>query len=109
MKPQSRHLIHVGINFVMVPAPSISKANSLQFQQAILSEGLDFQRVETPGSQLVVTRDPPSPLRIAVGIFDPQNSQVGQILVIAEQPKSALSLFIQETEAALTAFGNVWS
>lgn len=108
MKPHSGRLIHVGINFLTIPTSSISNQTSIQFQQAIIAQGLEFQRLERAESQLVVLRETPSPLQIRVGPPDPGNPQFGQVLIIAENPNTPFDLFLKETEAALEAFNDVW-
>jgi hypothetical protein len=105
MRPHSRHIIHLGINFITVPVPVITSQSSLMFQQAVISEGLDFVRAENPGNQIRLTREAPSPLQITVGVLGPQ---IGQVLIVAPHPKASLGLFIQEVEAALGAFQTVW-
>ena len=103
MKPQSRHIIHLGINVITIPAPIITRQSSLMFQQAILSSGLDFTKVENRENQIVLVREIPAHLQMAVSSLE---SQAGQLLVVSNQ--GPLSLFIQETEAVITAFENVW-
>jgi hypothetical protein len=105
MKPQSRYIIHYGINFIIIPVPAISHQTSLRFQQAIISHGLDFVRVENLKNQITIIRDSPSPLHLTVGALE---SQVGQFLIVAPNPKSSVELFIQEAEAAVAAYAEVW-
>lgn len=105
MKPQSRYIIHIGIDFITIPVPVITQQTYLLFQQAIMSEGLEFPRVENMKGQIVLTRESPSPLQVTVTTLE---SQVGQFLVMAPAPKGALELFLQETEAAINAFETVW-
>ncbi|MFQ5615078.1 MAG: hypothetical protein ACE5GO_01250 [Anaerolineales bacterium] len=105
MKPHSRYVIHVGINFITIPAPVITPLSALSFQQAIIANGLEFVSAENPKNKIILTRESPSPLQITVSMLEPQ---VGQILVVAPNPKGSLKLFIQEMEAALKAFETVW-
>jgi hypothetical protein len=105
MKPHSRQLVHVGINYVMVPPVTLSRQAALIFQQAVLSEGLEFQNVETTSSQLSLIRQLPSPLQMQILIPSPQ---IGQFLIVAPEIETSLELFAQEAEAALNAFDKVW-
>lgn len=105
MKSQSRVIIHAGINFISVPAPLISQQTILAFQQAIISHGLEYNRMETPKNTIVLFRDAPYPLQISVLSHE---SQVGQLLVVTPQPKGTLDLFISEAEAAIQAYESVW-
>lgn len=105
MKPHSRYIIHLGVNFTTIPSPVVTNQSSLAFQQAIISSGLDFVRAENPENRIVLTREAPSPLQISVSVLD---AQVGQVLLVAPHPKGSLELFAQEAEAALEAFEAVW-
>jgi len=106
MKPHSRLIVFAGINFLTLPAPIIAYQTSLAFQQSIVSNGLEFIRVENPKNSIVISRETPYPLQITVSLLEPQ--PIGQIMIIAPQPKGGLDLFIKETEAAIQAFESVW-
>ncbi len=105
MKPYSRYIIHLGINFITIPAPTITSRISTVFQQEIISGGLDFVRAENLEDRIILTREDPSPLQISVGMLPHQS---GQVLIVAPNPKGSLDLFIQETESALEAFEKIW-
>jgi hypothetical protein len=106
MKPHSRYVVHLGINFITIPVPIISHQTNLMFQQAVISHGLEFIKIESPKNQVVLTRESPSPLQVTISALEPQ---IGQVLIVAPNPKVSLELFIQEAEAALNAFEEVWS
>lgn len=106
MKAQSRVIIHMGINFYSIPMPLINSQTLLAFQQAIMEEGLEYSRVESPKNAISLLRDAPSPLQITVSTPE---SQVGQLLIIAPNQKGTLELFIQEAEAAVQAYEKVWT
>jgi hypothetical protein len=105
MQSGERYILHLGINFVTIPAPIITPQSALAFQQAVITSGLDYVRAENPKGQVILTRETPSPLQITVSALEPQ---VGQILVVAPNPKGTLDLFIKEAEAAVEAFETVW-
>jgi hypothetical protein len=105
MKPNSRVVVFSGINFVTVPAPVISRQTFLAFQKSILDNGLEFVRTESPKDSIVLMRDTPYPLQVTVNLLQ---GQVGQLLIIAPQPKSSQEIFIQESEAAIHAYEEVW-
>lgn len=106
VKPHSRFIIHIGINYFTVPPPAITNQAFLAFQQAVLTNGLEFSKVENQKNSIVLVRESPAPLQITVNALEPP---VGQILVVAPQPKGSLELFIQEVEAAVRAYESVWS
>lgn len=106
MKTQSRVIIHSGINFISIPVPLVTNQTFLAFQQAVISHGLEYNRVEAPKNTISLIRDTPSPLQITVSALE---TQVGQLLIVAPQPKGPLDLFIKEAEAAVEAFETIWS
>lgn len=108
MKTQSRVIVHAGINFVSVPVPLVVPKTLLAFQQAAMSYGLEYSRVESPKNTISLFRDVPSPLQITVLSHE---SQVGQLIILAPQHKGSLvlDLFIKEAEAAVQAYETVWA
>mgnify|MGYP001616030245 CR=1 FL=1 len=102
----SRRLIHVGINYLTIPAPQVTHSSSLLFQQAVLANGLEFVRAENREKQLILTREVPSPLQIIVNVSGPE---VGQIAIVAPHLKHSVEMFIKEAEASISAFTSVWS
>lgn len=105
MKTQSRMIIHVGINFISAPAPLVSQQTVLLFQQAIMAHGLEYNRVETVKNAVSLLREAPSPLQISVASIE---AQMGQLVIVAPQPKVPLDLFIKEAEAAIQAYESAW-
>ncbi len=105
MKTQSRVIVHAGINFISIPVPLIVPQTLLAFQQAVMTHGLEYNRVEAPKNTISLLRDTPYPLQITVSAHE---SQVGQLLILTPQPKGSLDLFIKEVEAAIRAYESVW-
>jgi len=106
MKTQSRVIVHAGISFISIPVPLVVSQTFLAFQQAIIANGLEYNRTETPKNTISLLRDIPYPLQITVSSLD---SQVGQLLILTPQPKGSLDLFVQEAEAAIQAYESVWT
>lgn len=111
MKSESRHPIHMGINFVISPPPIINAQSYLQFQKSLVSCSVEFTsaaRRELPQEHRIeVIRDTPTPLRVAVVASASQ--PVGQLLILATpEPGRTLEYFIQETELVVEAFESTW-
>lgn len=106
MNPDSRQIIHIGINFVISPLPSINPQSRLKLQQSLIESGLDYSKVEFNEKQIVVVRETPTRLEIKVAATD--NPQVGQLLILAPHPKRPLISFVQEAVAVVQAFGATW-
>jgi hypothetical protein len=107
MKPHSRVIIRAGINFITIPASMINTSTLLAFQQAVVSNGLEYNKLETQKNGVILFRDSPSPLQITVNMLEPP---MGQLLVVALQSKGSLAfeLFTQEVEAVIQSYEAVW-
>lgn len=105
MKIDHQKFIHLGINFVTSPRPILTQQKMLEFQQAIINNGLEFSRFEQNPEVVNIIRDSISPLTIRV--ISP-NQPYGQIIVISQFPRIPLNLFVDEACAAIDAFNDVW-
>lgn len=106
MKPQSRHIIHTGINFVMSPPPIIDLRSSyLDFQKNLIACGVEFTTSVCREGRIELVRQVPGPLQITVIASAPQ---VGQLVVVAPHPKRPLDLFVKEAIAIVEAFNATW-
>lgn len=109
MKPGSRKLIYVGINFVISPPPVINPESFLKFQEALISHSVDFTESSRQEQQyehrIEISRGTP-PLRIVVIASTKQ--PIGQLLILAPNPARSVDYFIQETEQITEAFVETW-
>lgn len=106
MKPQSRHPIHMGINFITSPPPIINSQSYLEFQRCLISRSVEFTKAVHREHQIEVVREAPAPIRIMVGTLVPQ--PIGQLLIVAPHPSRSLEYFIQEAEYIAEAFSTTW-
>jgi hypothetical protein len=106
MYPDSRQIIHMGINFLMSPMPVIDMQSNLNFQQSLVIHGIDFTKVEFKEREIVVVREMPARLEVKVAAVGPPS--VGQLLILAPHPGRDLTLFTKEAEAVVKAFDSTW-
>lgn len=106
MYPDSRQIIHMGINFRISPLPTIDVHSNLGFQQALVHHGIDFSRVAFKEQEIVVARDTPTRLEVKIATVAPPS--VGQLLILAPHPGRDLMLFTKEVEAIVGAFQATW-
>jgi hypothetical protein len=110
MKPESRHPIHMGINYITSPPPVINPQSYLKFQESLISCSVEFtnsaRREHEQGHRIEVVRDVPTPLQIVVNASTSQ--PIGQLLLVAPQPARTLEYFIQEAEQVVEAFDATW-
>ena len=108
MKTRARKFVHMGINYVVLPTVSIDQRKSLQFQEALLSAGIDFTSVALQDQQIRVQRKPPLPLEIRVIVQAAKPKSLAQVLILGPAPYNALNNFASEVEAVLQAFEQTW-
>ncbi len=106
MRPESARFIHLGINIITIPGALMSAQTALRFQQAAIAEGLEYQDVQTAPDRVTLARTSGSHLEISA--ITP-NPQFLQLLVVAPEPKYALTSFAADVVAATAAFSRVWS
>ena len=106
MNTDSRQTIHIGINFVFSPLPTIDAQSKVRFQQSLLTSGIDFARTDSKEREVFVLRETPSRLEIRVVAMP--GAPVGQLLVVSPDPKTELELFAKDAEAIVEAFEATW-
>ena len=106
MNSETRQTIYMGISFIVTPMPVVDRQSFVGFQGALLSGGIEFTQAAFPVErQIVITRGGISPLNITITTNPPAS---GQLLIIAPQPGSDLSVFTKEAEAVVAAFDATW-
>lgn len=107
MKNHSSKLLHVGISLLMAPGVAINQRAVLAFQQAILEQGLEYDKIDASNpNRIVIVRERVSPLSIFVQVEQP--ILLPQLTVVAPHPKVLVDTFITETEAAARAFEQIF-
>ncbi len=106
MLPDSRQTIHLGINFVLSPMPTISLQSNIGFQQSLVAHGIEFSRVEFKEREIGVIHEAPTRLEVKVAALGPPS--VGQLLILAPGPGHDAELFAREAEAIIQAFDVTW-
>lgn len=101
----SRVSIHFGVNFVLAPQPVLDSKHNLSFQGALADAGLNFSNVQHTTDRIVLGRDSP-PLQ--VDVLHQPGPPVGQLRVLAPQPKRTLKEFADEADMARDAFQEAW-
>lgn len=105
MDPKTRDNIHVGINFIVNPTPTIDPQSYIGFQQSLTEQRIHFSRSEREPS-IVVIREKPAPLEVKVGTVS--GSPLGQLLIVAPYPGCDFTLFGVDAESVVEAFETTW-
>lgn len=106
MNTDSRQTIHLGINFVFSPIPTIDAPSKVRFQQSLLDSGIDFTRTDFKDREVFVFRETPTRLEIRVVAIP--GAPVGQLLIVSPDPRTELELFTKDAEAIVEAFQATW-
>ncbi len=107
MIPESRQVIHVGLNYVLNPLPALTRDKKLDFQRTLEEQGLvpDRFQVQRDGREIVVWSKSPIPLEIKIGAVG--EAPIGQLLMIATHP-GVFELAQKQIAAATAAFEKTW-
>lgn len=106
MNPESRETVYAGFNFVLNSRLTIDKKTNLRFQQELVNEMIDVQRVEFTSERITAIRLEPRILEINVLALP--NSPVSQLLITTQGIGCTLQMFGQEAEAVIRAFAQTW-
>ena len=84
MREDTRHTIHLGVNFVFSPKPDISGRKHLDFQARLAEEQIEFDQAVRNAGHVVFVKSGPRILQVRVGGTDQPEAPLGQLLVIAK-------------------------
>lgn len=94
-------LIHVGINFILIPQPPLSKRISLAFQGSLIDQGVDIAGTQYTSDGIIIACYEPVALEARISSTAPN---VGQLLILGGQNPGSVDLFSQRVEAILQAY-----
>jgi hypothetical protein len=104
---ESRESIFFGIHFIVASNWGADHKRFLDFQGALLGEGLEFYEIVAGQRNYTLTRREPSSLQVKVGSVGPQVSEI--IIVTPARPNHTLEFFLKEAEAVCSAYLKVWA
>ncbi len=115
MIPDTRRSIHLGVNFIVTPAPAVDARHIFQFQQRLAEEQIEFNQTNRSGHIAVFVRQQPSVLQVQVGPLAP-GAPVGQLMMlssmdVAQSPATAVisqQIFGVAADAIGLVFREVW-
>lgn len=101
----SRTSVHFMINYVLAAPMTVQQVKAVDFQKALLDQGLEFSQINTRPKSLILTRQEPSNLQIKIESPAPQ---VSNIQVVASNPSYDLEMFARDAVAVTDAFRKTW-
>ncbi|MBW8016849.1 MAG: hypothetical protein FVQ82_11730 [Planctomycetes bacterium] len=102
---QSKTSIHFSMSYAFAMPWSPEKSKTLDFQKALLDNGLEFSQINTTAKQFTLFRAEHSPLRVVVESNGPQ---VCSLHVVAQNPTCDLDMFTMDASAVCSAFMQTW-
>ncbi|MBN1816217.1 MAG: hypothetical protein JW828_02580 [Sedimentisphaerales bacterium] len=102
---ESRTSVRFQISYVLAFPWMADTARSVEFQKALLDQGLEFGQVNVTEKRLTLTRQQPSHLQIRL---DSPGPQVAQIQILSANPGYDIDLFSRDAEAATAAYKQAW-
>lgn len=94
-------LIHAGINFIFLPQAPVGSRKGIEFQAALLEQGIDIAKTQTGQDTLVLATVEPTEVVIQVTELD---ANIGQLLIVGSGRPGSVDLFGQQVEAIMKAY-----
>ena len=106
MRPDTKRHLHLGVNFILAPAPTFGTLQLLKFQQQLADPvaGIVFDASQRHDQSTVFMRTQ-SPLEVRLGLVGPQ---ISQLLITASNPERLADDFVDECETIVEAYRAVW-
>lgn len=101
----SKTTSHFCLQYLLAGAWQPERMKAVEFEKALLENGLDFSQTNLYDKSFVLTRAQPSQLQIK---FESPGPQVTAIQVVSQTPQYDLDLFCRDAEAAMSAFVTTW-
>ena len=102
---QSKTTVHLSLQYVLAGAWSPERARTVEFEKALLGNGLDFGQTLSRDNAFTLIRTQPSHLQIKLESPGPQ---VVSLLVLANNPQYEREMFERDAEAVTQAFLQTW-
>ncbi len=102
---ESRTSVHFMINYVLAGAPPLEQSRAVDFQKALLDNGLEFSQTNIRPRSFMLLRQEPSNLQVKL---DSPAPQVSSIQIIANNPAYDVGMFARDAMAAMDAYRQTW-
>lgn len=102
---ETRTSIYFSMTFVLGAAWRHDNAKSVEFQKALLDNGLEFAQTMANSGSFTLLRNEPSNLQIKLESAGPG---VSGLHIISANPQYDLDMFIRDASAACVAYQKTW-
>lgn len=101
----SKTTSHFSLQYLLAGTWMPERIKTIEFEKALLDNGLDFAETHLHDKGFILTRSQPSPLQIKL---ETPGQQVMTITVLSQAPQYDLEMFCRDTEAVTEAFEKTW-
>ncbi|NLK40476.1 MAG: hypothetical protein GX298_00280 [Planctomycetes bacterium] len=102
---QSKTTVHLSVQYLLAGAWTPERVRTVEFEKALLDNGLDFSQTQSRENVFTLVRTHPSHLQVKLESPGPQ---VVTLLVLANNPQYERELFGRDAEAVVQAFIRTW-
>jgi hypothetical protein len=102
---QSKTTVHLSVQYLLAGTWMPERARTVEFEKALLENGLDFGQTQSRENTFTLIRTQPSHLQIKLESPGPQ---VVSLLILAANPQYERELFGRDAEAVTQAFLRTW-
>jgi len=102
---ESRTSVHFMVNYVLAGGPAPEQSRAVDFQKALLDNGLEFSQTNVRPRSFLLLRQEPSNLQVKLDCPAPQ---VSSIQVIANNPAYDVGMFARDALAVSDAYRQTW-
>lgn len=102
---QSKTTVHLSVQYLLAGAWSPERVRTVEFEKALLENGLDFGQTQSRETSFTLIRTQSSHLQVKLESPGPQ---VVSLLVLSANPQYEREMFGRDAEAVTTAFLKTW-
>lgn len=102
---QSKTTVHMSIQYLLAGAWTPERARTVEFEKALLENGLDFSQTQTRDNAFTLIRTPPSSLQVKL---ESPGQQVISLHILAANSQYEREIFGRDAEAVTQAFLRTW-
>ena len=102
---QSKTTVHLSVQYLLAGGWAPERARTVEYEKALLENGLDFGQTQSRENAFMLTRTQPSHLQVKLESPGPQ---VVSLLVLANNPQYEREMFGRDADAVVQAFAKTW-
>ena len=102
---ESRTSVHFMVSYVLAGAPAMEQARAVDFQKALLDNGLEFAQTNLRPRSFMLIRHEPANLQVKL---DAPAPPVSTIQVLSNNPVYDITMFARDALAVTDAYRQTW-